>query len=259
MSELEEAIEITTDENTPENEKKILRGIVNFGETEVKEIMQPRTRVHAVENTLNYRELMSDILEAGYSRIPVFEDNLDKIAGILYLKELLPHMHREENFDWQKFIRTAFFVPENKRINDLLAEFRQKKIHLAIVVDEYGGTSGIVTLEDIIEEIVGEINDEFDLEGETLPYDKLDDWNFVFPGAMPIHDFCRIMDVEPEIFEKIKGESGTLAGLILEIIGKIPEVDEKIHFGRFLFRIEAEDGRRIEKVKVTISDASDKE
>lgn len=254
MSELEHAIDITSDENTPEDENKILRGIVNFGETDVKNIMQPRTKVTAVENTLNFRDLLEIILEAGYSRVPVYEENLDSITGLLYTKELIPHFKKDKDFPWLSLVRPAFFVPENKHISDLLEEFQKKKIHLAIVVDEYGGTSGIVTLEDILEEIIGEIHDEFDLESESIPYEKLDDHNYIFPGEVAISDFCRIMGVESETFDKVKGESGTLAGIILEMMAKIPEIDEKISIGRFLFRIEAVDGRRIEKVKVTLSD-----
>jgi len=254
MSELEHAIDITSDENTEEDENKILRGIVNFGETEVKDIMQPRTRLTAVENTLDFKELLGIILEAGYSRVPVFEENLDSIIGLLYTKDLINHFKKDKDFPWLSLVRPAFFVPENKHISDLLEEFQKKKIHLAIVVDEYGGTSGIVTLEDILEEIVGEIHDEFDLESESIPFHKLDDHNYVFPGEVAISDFCRIMGVESETFDKVKGESGTLAGIILEMMAKIPEVDEKVSVGRFLFRIEAVDGRRIEKVKVTLSD-----
>ncbi len=258
MSEIEEAIDITSDENATDDENKILRGIVNFGEKEVQDVMQPRTKVTAVENNLNFRELLDIILEAGYSRVPVFEENLDTIDGILYTKELIPHFKKDKDFPWLELVRPAFFVPENKHISDLLEEFQKKKIHLAIVVDEYGGTSGIVTLEDILEEIVGEIHDEFDLESESIPYHKLDDHNYIFPGEVAISDFCRIMGVDPETFDKVRGESGTLAGIILEIMAKIPEVDEKISIGRFLFRIEAVDGRRIEKVKVTLSDDSSK-
>jgi gliding motility-associated protein GldE len=259
MSELEEAIDITSDVRDPEDENKILRGIVNFGEKEVKEVMQPRIKVTAVENTLNFSGLLDVILEAGYSRVPVYQENLDSITGILYTKELIPHFKKGPDFPWIELVRPAFFVPENKHISDLLEEFQRKKIHLAIVVDEYGGTSGIVTLEDILEEIVGEIQDEFDLESEGIPFHKLDDHNYVFPGEVAISDFCRIMGIDPETFDKVKGESGTLAGIILEMLAKIPEVDEKISYGRFLFRIEAVNERRIEKVKITIADDSSKE
>lgn len=257
MSELEEAIDITTNDNTHEDEKKILKGIVNFGEIEVREIMKSRIFITAIENLQPFYEVLNIIKDSGYSRIPVYEDNLDTVIGVLYTKDMLPHLNKEQDFNWRELIRPAFFVPENKKINDLLEEFQRKKIHLAIVVDEYGGTSGIITLEDVIEEIVGEINDEFDTEGSG--YSKLDDHNYFFTGEIPITDFCRILKIDPEIFEKVKGESGTLAGLILEMTGKMPEPDEKINFGRFVFRIESADQRRILKIKVTLSDRTDEE
>lgn len=256
MSELEEAIDITTDENTPEDERNILKGIVNFGETEVGEIMKSRVFITAVENSLNFKEMIAVVKDSGYSRIPVYEEKLDKVTGTLYIKDLLPHISEDENFNWQKLIRPAFFVPENKKINDLLQDFQRKKIHLAIVVDEYGGTSGIITLEDVIEEIVGEINDEFDTDAEGTGYSKLDDHTFYFQGEIPINDFCRIMKVDPDIFDKVKGESGTLAGLILEMTRKMPEPNDKVSYGRFVFRIESVDERRIQKIKVSLQDAS---
>ncbi len=256
MSELEEALDITTNEDTPEDEKKILKGIVNFGEIEAREIMKPRVYVSAVENTLNYKDLLANVMDAGYSRIPVYKDNFDTVTGVLYIKDLLPFISKEADFDWLKLVRPAFFVPENKKIDDLLEEFQKKKIHLAVVVDEYGGTSGIITLEDIIEEIVGEINDEFDLDHDNLNFSKLDDHNFIFPGETALNDVCRALEIDDNSFDKVKGESGTLAGLILEIAGKIPDQNEKIIFDRFLFRIESVDKRRIKKIKVTISDAT---
>lgn len=256
LSELEEAIDITTNEDTPEDEKKILKGIVGFSEIDVKEIMIPRVHITAVDNTLSFEEMLQLALEAGYSRIPVFEDNLDTIEGILYIKDLLPYIGSQGIIDWHRLVRPAFFVPENKKISDLLEEFQKKKIHLAVVVDEYGGTSGIITMEDIIEEIVGEINDEFDLDSENLNYSKLDDHNFIFPGEAPITDVCAMMEIDDDSFDKVKGDSGTLAGLILELAGKIPEQNEKIVYNRFLFRIEAADKRKIKKIKVSISDAT---
>jgi putative hemolysin len=259
MSELEEAIDITTNDSTPEDERKILKGIVNFGEIEVREIMKSRIFITAVEKSVNFHELLALVRESGYSRIPVYEESPDTVIGTLYIKDLLPYLNKEETFDWRTLIRPAFFVPENKKINDLLEEFQTKKIHLAIVVDEYGGTSGIITLEDVIEEIVGEINDEFDTDADGSGYSRIDDHNYFFTGEYPITDFCRILKVDPDIFEKVKGESGTLAGLILEMTGKMPEQDEKIPFGRFLFRIEKADQRRIYKVKVTLSDTSENE
>ncbi len=259
MSELEEAIDITTNDDTPENERKILKGIVNFGETEARDIMKSRIFITAVEYNIDFQELLSVITESGYSRIPVYENNLDKVTGVLYTKDLLPFLDQMPEFQWQKLIRLAFFVPENKKISDLLEEIQLKKIHLAVVVDEYGGTSGIITLEDIIEEIVGEINDEFDTDPEELGYSRLDEHNYIFQGEIPIMDFCRIMDIDADIFDKVKGESGTLAGLILELTGKIPEAHEKINFGRFVFRIESVDQRRIQQVKVTLSELSNED
>ena len=253
MSELSDAIELTVDENTREEEKKILKGIVKFGDIDVKEIMKSRVDVTAVEIKIPFNELLDIIREAGYSRVPVFEDNFDKISGILYIKDLLAHLNENENFQWQSLLRPAFFVPENKMISDLLKEFQEKKIHLAIVVDEYGGTSGIVTLEDIIEEIVGEINDEFDASNEEIIYSKLDENNFVFEGKTSLNDFCKILNIEDRIFEEVKGDSDTLAGLILEMEGKIPEKNESIAYGNFLFKIEAVDKRRIKRIRVTIN------
>ncbi|HRY31409.1 MAG TPA: gliding motility-associated protein GldE [Bacteroidales bacterium] len=257
MSELDEAIDITTNENTPEDEKSILKGIVNFGETDVRDIMKPRIFITAIEFNTTFRELLQLIRDSGFSRIPVYKENLDHVSGLLYIKDLLPHLDREDDFRWQEMIRPAFFVPENKKIIDLLQEFQRKKIHLAIVADEYGGTSGIITLEDVLEEIVGEINDEFDTDSEESWYKKLDNHNFIFPGETPVNDFCRIIRVDPDIFEEARGESGTLAGLILEITGSIPEVHEKVSFKRFIFRIENVDQRRILEIKVTLTDASE--
>ncbi len=257
MSELDEAIDITTNENTPEDEKSILKGIVSFGETDVRDIMKPRIFITAVEYNTTFRELLATVHESGFSRIPVYEENLDHVSGLLYIKDLLPHLDRDDDFRWQEMIRPAFFVPENKKIIDLLQEFQRKKIHLAIVADEYGGTSGMITLEDVLEEIVGEINDEFDTDSEESWYKKLDNHNFIFPGETPINDFCRVIKVDPEIFEDARGESGTLAGLILEITGSIPEAHEKVNFNRFIFRIENVDQRRILEIKVTLTDVSE--
>ncbi len=256
MSDLSDAIEITTDETTPDEEKKILKGIVKFGDLEVKEIMKSRVDVIAVENSLPFNELLKVILESGYSRIPVYEGSFDKILGILYVKDLLLHLDMREEFKWDKLIRDAFFVPENKKINDLLKEFQETKIHMAVIVDEYGGTSGIVTLEDIIEEIVGEITDEFDTKEDEIEFTRIDDKNYLFEGKTSINDFCKIIGIEDDIFDKVKGESDTLAGLILEMEGKIPEKDHLISFNNFDFRIIAADERRIQKIKVTINENS---
>ena len=249
VDELSDALELTS-EDAPEEEQKILKGIVKFVNTDVKQIMKSRVDVTAIDYKTNYDVLINTILECGFSRIPVYKENFDNIAGILYIKDLLSSLNGKGNINWQPLIRTPFFVPENKKIDDLLTEFQEKKIHLAIVVDEYGGTSGIVTLEDIIEEIVGEISDEFDIE--ELTYSRLDESNYVFEGKTALNDLYRIVGIEGDVFEKAKGDSDTLAGFILELAGKIPEKNEKITFENFIFTIEAADARRIKRVKVTI-------
>lgn len=252
MSELSKAIDITSDETTPEEEKKMLKGIVKFGDIDVKEIMKPRVDVTAIDTITKFDNLIEIIISSGYSRIPVYSETFDNIKGILYVKDLLPHLKKSEDFTWQSLVRKAFFVPESKMINDLLHEFQEKKIHLAIVVDEYGGVSGIVTLEDIIEEIVGEINDEFDYSRDENIYSKLDDNNFIFEGKTLLNDFCKITGIESKTFEEVKGESDTLAGLILEIEGEIPKKSSIIKFQNFIFEIEAVDNRRIQRIKVSI-------
>jgi len=252
LSELGEAIEITADTNTPEEERKILKGIIKFGDIEVKEIMKARIDVTSVEVNTPFGELLDLILNSGYSRIPAYEDSFDKVLGILYIKDLLPYLDKPESINWPDLLRPAFFVPENKRINDLLQEFRAKKIHLAIVVDEYGGTSGIVTLEDIIEEIIGEINDEFDVEAEEISYLKIDARNFIFEGKTLLNDFCKIVGVEDKVFTNIKGDADTLAGLLLELMGKIPAKDEKVEYDNFVFKVDTVDKRRIKRIQVTL-------
>jgi putative hemolysin len=252
MSELSEAIELTSDEETPEDERQILQGIVKFGDMLATEIMKPRIDVTAVDVSTSYDELLKLILNSGYSRIPAYTDSFDKIAGILYIKDLLPHLDKPADFKWPGLLRPAFFVPENKKINDLLQEFQEKKIHMAIVVDEYGGTSGIVTMEDIIEEIVGEISDEFDTEEDELAYTKLDDKNYLFEGKTLLNDFCKILKMDDRVFDNVKGDSETLAGLILEIEGKIPMVNASTKFQDFEFKIKKVSNRRIEEVLVKI-------
>lgn len=252
MSELSKAIDITSDETTPDDEKKMLKGVVKFGDIGVKEIMKARVDVTAIDNITKFDNLIETIISSGYSRIPVFSETFDNIKGILYAKDLLPHLKESKDFQWQSLVRKAFFVPESKMINDLLHEFQEKKIHLAIVVDEYGGVSGIVTLEDIIEEIVGEINDEFDYSRDENINSKLDENNFIFEGKTLLNDFCKITGIDSKTFEEIKGESDTLAGLILEIEGEIPQKSSIIKFQNFIFEIEAVDNRRIQQIKVKI-------
>lgn len=257
VDELSHALELTSDEDMPEEDHKILKGIVKFGNTDVKQIMQSRTHVTAFEDKIGYTKLLADITAFGFSRVPIYKETLDNIVGVLYTKDLLQYINEKDNFNWQAIVRPPFFVPENKKIDDLLREFQYKKIHLAVVVDEYGGTSGIVTLEDVIEEIVGEINDEFD--DDDLVYSKLDSNNFVFEGKAALNDVARILEIDRADFEEAKGESDSLAGLIIEIEGRIPTKNEKIEFKNLIFTIESADNRKIKRVKITIERANDEE
>ncbi len=246
---LSQALELTSNETTTKEEHKILQGIVNFGSTETVQIMKPRIDLFAISDDTSYTDVLALILENGYSRNPVYHENIDNVIGVLYAKDLLAHLNKKQ-FKWQNLLREPFFVPENKKLDDLLADFREKKNHLAIVVDEYGGTSGLVTLEDVIEEIVGDINDEFD--SDDLMYSKIDEHNYVFDGKTTIKDFCKIFDDEEEaLFEEEKGESETLAGFILEISGKFPKKGDKINFDKYTFTIEALNKRRIIQIKAT--------
>lgn len=250
IGELSQALDLTNDEDMPEEDQKILQGIVKFGNTDVKQIMKPRVDVTAYEYGTGYKKLLEDITNFGFSRMPIYKETLDNIAGVLYTKDLLQYLDNADDFKWQEIIRPPFYVPENKKIDDLLREFQHKKIHLAVVVDEYGGTSGIVTLEDVIEEIVGEINDEFD--DDDLTYSKLDDSNFVFEGKAHLNDVYRIIEIDGEEFEDVKGEADTLAGLIIEIEGRIPTKNEKIKFKNLTFTIESADNRKVKRVKITV-------
>lgn len=259
VEELNQAIDLTTGEKSSDEEKDILRGIVNFGNISVKQIMKPRLDVVAFENTITFTELMKKVNEYGYSRIPIYEDSFDKVVGILGIKDLLPHLNQDDNFSWQQLLRDPFFVPETKKIDDLLKDFKEKRMHMAVVVDEYGGTSGVVTMEDVMEEIFGEINDEFDVD-ETI-YSKLDDTTYVFEGKVLINDMCRLMDIDTEVFDNIRGDADSLSGLILEISGKIPNIGAKLVHNNFNFLIESSDKRRIKRVKVnyTLDDEEDEE
>jgi gliding motility-associated protein GldE len=247
--ELNQALEITTDENTSDREKDILRGILNFGNISVKSVMQARREIVAFDTSMNFHELMDLINKNGYSRVPVFNETIDKIEGILYIKDLLKHIDQDEKFDWLPLLHSPFFVPENKKIDDLLYDFQEKRVHMAIIVNEYGETEGLVTMEDIIEEIVGEINDEFD-EVEA-DYKKIADNIYVFEAKTSLNDFCRVFEIEAAYFEKAKGESETLAGLIIELFGRIPSAGEEIEFEDFTFKVQSVDTRRIKKVRVT--------
>jgi gliding motility-associated protein GldE len=247
---LSQAYELTSKSSTTKEEQKILKGIVSFGNTETRQVMRPRIDIFALQKSTNFQTVISEIVKNGYSRIPVFENSIDSINGILYAKDLLPHL-RKKSFDWTKLIREPFFVPENKKLDDLMTEFQQKKVHLAIVVDEYGGTSGVISLEDIIEEIVGDINDEFD--DDDIIYSKIDDSNYVFEGKTSLKDFYKIIKLEDEsIFESKKGESETLAGFVLEISKSFPKIKTQYKFKNYTFTIEGIDNKRIKQIKVSI-------
>ena len=248
VEKLSQALELTSEGATTKDEQKILEGIVSFGNTETVQIMKPRIDIFALADDEPYEDVLQKILKKGYSRNPVYKESIDNIIGVLYAKDLLAHLNKK-TFKWQKLLREPFFVPENKKLDDLLSEFKERKTHLAVVVDEYGGTSGIVTLEDVIEEIVGDINDEFD--DDDLAYSKIDKNTYIFDGKITIKDFCKVFDTDEEIFEEEKGESETIAGFLLEISGKFPKKGEKIKFHNFTFTIEALDKKRIKQVKAT--------
>ena len=252
LDDISNAIDITADGKVDSEDRKIMKSITRFGAINAREIMSPRVDLTTIDNSMPFRKVQSIIIESGYSRIPVYNDTPDTITGILYIKDLLPYLSEADNFDWEKLVRPPFFVPENKPINDLMQEFQEKKIHMAVVVDEYGGTSGIITLEDIIEEIVGEINDEFDIESENMFFSRIDEHNYIFEAKTTINDMCRVLGIDDRIFDDAKGESESLAGLILELAGKMPATGETFSIGDYTFRIEAADKRRIKKVKITM-------
>lgn len=251
VDQLSQALELTNEEETTVDEKKILQGIVSFGNTDAKQVMKPRLDVFALNTDTSFFTVLDQVVDHGYSRIPVYKDDVDNILGILYVKDLLPYRDQKD-FEWQKLIREPYFVPENKKLDDLLKDFKSQKNHLAIVVDEYGGTSGLISLEDIIEEIVGDISDEFD--DEDLVFSKIDNNTFVFEGKTSLKDFYRIFDFEDNTqaeFESEKGESETLAGFVLEISKSLPKKNQTIDFLHFTFTIEVVDNRRIKQIKVT--------
>lgn len=250
VNELSQALELTL-EHEHNEDKEILEGIVKFGNKNVVEIMRSRVDVEALDLKDSYNKVINLINESGYSRIPVYSGSFDNIKGILYIKDLLPHIHKKENFKWQTIIRPPFYVPETKKIDDLLEEFQKNKVHMAIVVDEYGGSSGIVTLEDVLEEIVGEIVDEFDEEENYFA--KISENKYLFDGKILLHDFYKITGTSDHVFDDYKGDADTLAGLILELKGEIPVVHEKLTCENFDFSIESVDNRRIKKIKVEIN------
>ncbi|WP_053976874.1 gliding motility-associated protein GldE [Mangrovimonas xylaniphaga] len=253
VDQLSQALELTSEQDTTREEHKILQGIVSFGNTDTKQVMKPRMDIFALQTDQKYSEVIEQITKNGYSRIPVYKDSIDSVIGILYVKDLLPHIDKKQ-FDWTTLLREPFFVPENKKLDDLMLEFQSKKVHLAIVVDEYGGTSGVISLEDVIEEIVGDISDEYD--DDDLSYTIIDDKNYSFEGKTPLKDFYKIIKIDDEsIFEDHKGEAETIAGFVLEISGLFPKRNSKINFKNYVFTIEALDKKRIKQVKFTILDA----
>ncbi len=250
LEELDHAIDLTTDSTASENEKNILKGIVKFGNITVKQIMKTRMDVHGISEIASYAELIENVKELHYSRLPVYKEDLDSVIGMIHTKDLIPYLNEADNFDWKILMRSPYFVHEQKLIEDLLNEFQAKHIHFAVVVDEFGGTSGIVTLEDILEEIIGDIKDEFD-EEET-GYKKVDDNNYIFEGRTMLNDVCRIMDLQADIFDHVKGESDSLAGLVLELAGEIPQVSQIVQSGVFQFAVLEVEKHRINKIKITI-------
>ena len=249
VDDLEQALELT-DKNDIKDEQNMLKGIIRFGDETAKEVMTSRQNIVDLDIRSNYADVLKCIEDNNYSRIPVYQDNTDNIRGILYIKDLLPHLTKSSNFRWQSLIRPPYFVPETKKIDDLLREFQENKVHIAIVVDEFGGTSGIVTLEDILEEIVGEINDEYDEEEKF--YSKLNYNTFIFEGKTLLTDLCRILNVDDEEFEEVEGDADTLAGLLLEIKGDFPSIHEKIDYKNYTFEVLNVEERRISKIKVTV-------
>lgn len=249
--ELTQAVELTIGESADISDKKIWQDIVRFGEKDVKQIMKPRVDVEAIDSSTSFQEMYAILEKNKYSRIPVYKESFDKIEGIFFIKDLLPYLDEKEDFEWQKLMREAFFVPENKKIDDLMNDFQELKMHMAIVVDEYGGTSGIVTLEDVLEEIVGDIADEFD--DDDLEYSKLDDFNYIFEGKTALVDVYKIIEIEGTEFENAKSESDTLAGFVIEQAGKILKKGERVKFLNYTFHVEAADTRKVKRIKLTIN------
>jgi len=251
VDDLEQALELTDKEDIKE-EQQILKGIIRFGDETAKEVMTSRQDIVDLDIRSSYTEVLQCVVENNYSRIPVYQDNTDNIRGVLYIKDLLPHLSKPANFRWQSLIRPPYFVPETKKIDDLLREFQENKVHIAIVVDEFGGTSGLVTLEDILEEIVGEINDEFDEEERN--YSKLNYNTYIFEGKTLLSDFCKIINVPDDEFADVEGDADSLAGLLLELKGDFPSMHEMIEYSRYTFEVLAVEGRRISRIKVVIQD-----
>ncbi|MBX2846342.1 MAG: gliding motility-associated protein GldE [Saprospiraceae bacterium] len=252
--ELDIAIDLTVNEQGTEEEVRMLKSIVRFGDIDVRDVMTARPDVTAIEFETTFNDLLALIKSSGFSRIPVFEKDLDSVKGILYAKDLLSHLDEEEDFQWNDLLREAFFVPENKKIDDLLEDFQTNRLHMAMVVDEYGGTAGLITLEDVLEEIIGDIKDEFDDIGADIDYEKIDEHTFVFEGKTSLYDMCKIIDVDFSKFEKVKGDSDSIAGLLLEVTGKIPRKNTEIDLTPFSFTVMDVDQKRIKKVKIRLGE-----
>lgn len=250
LEELDHAIDLTTNSTASEEEKNILKGIVKFGNITVKQIMKTRLDVSGIDYNISFSALIKKVEDLHYSRLPVYKEDLDNISGIIHTKDLLPFIDQPEDFDWHTFMRPPFFVHEQKLIEDLLKEFQSKRIHFAVIVDEFGGTSGIVTLEDILEEIIGDIHDEFD--EDDAAHKKLDDYNYIFEGKLMINDVCKIMELPLDTFHLVKGESDSLAGLVLEIAGEIPQTNQVVPCGDFEFTVLEVVKNRLQKIKVSI-------
>ena len=250
LEELDHAIDLTTQNTASENEKNILKGIVKFGNITVKQIMKTRVDVHGVDEDISFGDLVATVRDLHYSRLPVYKEDLDNVAGMIHTKDMIAHLNEPDNFNWHPLIRQPYFVHEQKFIEDLLKEFQLKRIHFAMVVDEFGGTSGIITLEDILEEVIGEIKDEFD--EEEADFKKIDEFNYIFEGRTMINDVCKVMDLPSDIFDAVKGESDSLAGLVLELAGEIPQPLKVVTAGDFEFTALEVSKNRIDKVKVTI-------
>ena len=250
LEELDHAIDLTTENTASENEKNILKGIVKFGNITVKQVMKTRVDVHGIDYDISFGELIATVRDLRYSRLPVYKEDLDNVVGTIQTKDLIAYLNHQDDYDWHGLMRQPYFVHEQKFIEDLLKEFQSKRIHFAVVVDEFGGTSGIVTLEDILEEVIGEIKDEFD--EEESGYKKIDDHNYIFEGRTMINDVCKVMELQADTFDPIKGESDSLAGLVLELAGEIPQPAKVVNFGEFEFTVLEVEKNRIQKVKVTI-------
>jgi gliding motility-associated protein GldE len=250
MDELSHAIDITSEKDAPKQEKNILKSIVNFGNTSVTQIMRQRPDIIAVNVNTSFADLMQIINEWGYSRMPVYQGSLDNVTGVLSTKDLLPHLDKPDDFNWSTLLRKPFFVPESKMIDDLLKDFQNKRVHLALVADEFGGISGLVTMEDVLEEVFGEINDEYDEEEND--YQRIDKNNYMFEAKVSIKDMCRYMEIDEEVFEDVRKEAETLGGMLLELNGNLPFRGQTIKFDDYIFKIEAVDKRKIKRVKVSI-------